>query len=281
MKDEDSMTTATQGGLFDPRGAYRRVNRETILLLGGASALLMQVAHPKIAAAVAAHSTYRERPLRRLFATVEAMQKIVFGAEDVALATVSRINDLHGRVSGKLDPGTMHFPTGTSYTATDPGLLLWVYATLTSTTLKVYCDLVHPLATADEASFYLESRQLAGLFGVPDVHIPADLDAFHAYMNVMLTGDELEISPTARSIARDIVNPSIRGIPHQLNELVRVPALAFLPPILRERYGFDWSPPRHAAWSIARRFIKSTLPFTPKAIRVNRFARRTERTLSN
>jgi hypothetical protein len=52
--------------LFGPDSVTWRVNREAILLLGGGRALLLQVAHPLVAAGVAEHSNFRTAPLTRL-----------------------------------------------------------------------------------------------------------------------------------------------------------------------------------------------------------------------
>jgi uncharacterized protein (DUF2236 family) len=51
-------------GVFEENSITRRVNRENILLLGGGRALLMQLAHPKVAAGVDDHSDFRLHPIR-------------------------------------------------------------------------------------------------------------------------------------------------------------------------------------------------------------------------
>lgn len=271
------MDESTSNGLFDANGIYRRVNREPVLLLGGATALLMQVAHPKIAAAVTEHSEYRAHPLQRLYATVHAMQTIIFGDTVSAMQAVDRINDIHRRVTGRLREGTRRFPPGTPYAASEPELIVWVYATLTATTLNVYRELVRPLAATETAAFYEESKRIAQLFGASQALIPDDLEAFRVYLTEMIEGDELEITPTARSVAADIVQPRIPGFPRMMDDLVRVPALAFLPERLRERYGFAWNGKRRTVWSVGRRLIRRTLPLAPHRLRVNRHARDAER----
>ncbi|HZD17088.1 MAG TPA: oxygenase MpaB family protein, partial [Actinomycetota bacterium] len=45
-------------GLFGPGTLAWRLNAETVLLLGGGRALLMQIAHPRVAAGVADHSDF-------------------------------------------------------------------------------------------------------------------------------------------------------------------------------------------------------------------------------
>ena len=56
-------------GLFGPGSVSWRVDREVIVLAGGSCALLMQAAHPMVAAGVAEHSTYASDPFGRLLRT--------------------------------------------------------------------------------------------------------------------------------------------------------------------------------------------------------------------
>jgi hypothetical protein len=66
-------------GYFTDDSAIRRIGRESVLMLGGARALLMQAAHPLVAAGIVDHSRYREDPWRRLARTMAALYTIVFG----------------------------------------------------------------------------------------------------------------------------------------------------------------------------------------------------------
>src|SRR5438067_11677283 len=109
-----------------------RVDREAMVLLGsGSRALLLQVAHPKVAAAVADHSRYRSDPLGRLRDTLHAIYGFAFADSRRAGRIVARINALHSRVIGTT-------PEGAAYAARDPHLLLWVYATLIDSSLLAY-----------------------------------------------------------------------------------------------------------------------------------------------
>ncbi len=274
----ERLATAGQG-LFDPSGVFWRVNRESVLLIGGGTALLMQVAHPKIAAGVAHHSDFRERPIRRLYRTIKVMQDIIYGDRATALATAESIRQIHARVNGKLSESTSLFAVGTSYSAEDPELVLWVYATLIDTMMRAYSTFVQPLSVAEAQAFYRESRTIAILFGAPDELVPSTLDEFRVYFNEMVAGPTLEITPTARAVAADIIHPPIRGVPNVLGDLVSIPAIALLPEELRLRYGFKWDRKRKIAWRLARRVIRRGLPLVPKFARVNGGARRAERLL--
>src|SRR5215468_9655083 len=52
-------------GLFREDGWLRRVAREPAVLFGGGCALLLEVAHPLVAAGVAEHSDFRRDPFGR------------------------------------------------------------------------------------------------------------------------------------------------------------------------------------------------------------------------
>ena len=59
-----------------------RVNAERIVLLGWARAILLQLAHPLVAAGVFDHSGFRGTPYAaasRLYHTVHAMLSLTFG----------------------------------------------------------------------------------------------------------------------------------------------------------------------------------------------------------
>src|SRR5436309_10343098 len=93
-------------GLFGPGSVTWRVNREGALLLGGGRALLLQVAHPLVAAGVAEHSNYREDPFGRLYRTLDTVTTIVFGTTDEAHEAAARLARVHERVKGTANDGT-------------------------------------------------------------------------------------------------------------------------------------------------------------------------------
>src|SRR5882724_8581737 len=117
-----------------------RVDREiAVLLAAGPRALLLQVAHPKVAAAVAEHSRYRSDPLGRLRDTLDAIYSFAFADTSRATQVVRSVNRLHEHVIGRA-------PDGQAYAALDPHLLLWVYATLIDSSVLAYETFVGPLS---------------------------------------------------------------------------------------------------------------------------------------
>src|SRR5438093_9824206 len=135
------------GGLYGPTSEAWALNREAMLLLGaGPRALLLQLAHPAVAAGVADHSDFRSDPWRRLQGTLESYLRIVYGTTTAARAEIRRLNELHRSI------------TGPTYRARDPELSLWVHATLVDSTIVVADAWLARLPRARRERYYAETR---------------------------------------------------------------------------------------------------------------------------
>src|SRR5439155_1658928 len=92
-----------------------RVNGEGVLLLGGPRALLMQIAHPSVAAGVADHSDFPAEPYRRLWRTMDAMLRVSFGESEQSREAAEQVTEVHRRVAGRRRDGV-------AYRAMEPDL---------------------------------------------------------------------------------------------------------------------------------------------------------------
>src|SRR5499426_2531182 len=178
--------TSAGAGLFREDSWLRRVSAESVLLLGGGRALLLEIAHPLVAAGVAGHSRFREDPLGRLQRTLDAMSTLAFRERGVALETARRVERAHLHVRGRLARGVGRFAAGTPYDGRDPALMRWVWATLVDTALEVTRYFVAPLSAEAERAYYADQRVLARVLGIPDPLVPPDYAAFRAYFDAML-----------------------------------------------------------------------------------------------
>lgn len=277
MSGSRRVSFASQDGLYTPDSLMWRVNREAVLLLAGPRALLMQLAHPLVAAGVADHSRFRDDPLGRLRRTLEAMLGIIYGTREEALASAARVNEIHERVSGMLRAPTAFLPAGTPYRALDPALLFWVHATLVDSARCAYECFVAPLSAEERARLYEESKQVARLLRVPDEALPADAPAFDAAVAAQIEGPELEVTPQARELADAVLHPPLPLVPRVLGDVGSVVTLGLLPPALRERFGFRWGRGRDRCFRAARSLVRASLPVLPGFARVMPQARRAER----
>jgi uncharacterized protein (DUF2236 family) len=236
--------------LFSPGDVIRRVDGETLLLLGGGRALLMQLAHPAVAAAVDEHSDFRHDAFGRLRRTLEVTTTRVFGTTAEAAAAAEALAAVHRRVRGD------------GYRADDPDLLLWVHATLVDTALRIHRRFLRPLTADDAALYYGQSMRLAEAFGVPLERQPPDLVAFAAYVRRMV--GSLQVSPQARTVARSVLHHRVPLVVQPLAELGRQITVGLLPPPLRRQYGFSWDPAREAALQAAGLAARTVLPRLPR-----------------
>ena len=215
-----------------------RVDREIAVLLGaGSRALLLQVAHPKVAAAVADHSRYRSDPLGRLRDTLHAIYGFAFEDSHRAERIVARINGLHSRVVGTT-------PDGAAYAARDPHLLLWVYATLIDSSLLAYDTFVRPLTPTERERYYAEFRQAGSIWGIPAEDFPLSLVDLRAWMAWLIESGEVRVTAQGRDVGQYILNPPVWWIPAPLALVMRWSTIWLLPPALRDGFGYGWGPRR-------------------------------------
>jgi uncharacterized protein (DUF2236 family) len=246
-------------GYFGEDAAIRRVARESVLMLGGPRALLMQAAHPLVAAGIVDHSRFREDLWCRLARTMTGLYTIVFGTREQADRVSALTRAAHERVCGRRG--------SRSYSAADPALMLWVHSTLVDTGLVMYETYVRQLEPATREDFYQQMKVVATVFGVPpDVH-PPTLTDFRSYQRALLESGEVRVGPDARAIAGSVLAPPA---PLPLRPALRAIAAqgaGLLPPTLREQYGLSWTRADGLALRASSQSCRRLLPLLPPALR--------------
>ena len=257
-------------GLFGPGSAAWLVDRELIVLAGGSCALLLQAAHPVVAAGVAEHSTYATDPFGRLLRTLTSSFDVVFGTRSQAEATIRRVNAIHASVRGEL-PGD-----GTRYSALDPEALLWVHATLIDTALRVYSRFVRPLSRDEEQAYHEEAAEVAMRLGVPAGIVPPTVGELRGWMDGLIADGRVRVTPTARAIARTVLYPS-PWIPRLAWDAAHLVSLTTLRPGIRRQYGIGWSVERERGMERLASLSRRALPLLPSVLRHAPQARAAER----
>lgn len=238
-----------------------------MLLLAGARAVLLQLAHPLVAAGVQAHSAYGRDPLGRFRRTFDLTQAIVFGTRTDALHAARTINQRHQQVRGTLDTAAGGVPSGTAYQARDPDLLLWVHATLIDTLLRCYPLVVAPLAPAEQEQYYRESLQTVRLLGLPAARCPPTLAAFQQYLHTMLSGDQLADTPAASKLASLVLHPPGLTVAWPLFDAAAIITVGLLPARLREMYRYPWGHRQQQLFDVWVQGTRRILPQVPLWLR--------------
>jgi uncharacterized protein (DUF2236 family) len=219
---------------FGPQSTIRLVVGEPIVNLLYLRALIMEVAHPSVGAAVADHSRFQERPIHRLGATSDAALRLIFGQRDEPMGAARQIYRFHDHINGAT--------AGGRYTAHDASLLLWVWATLVDNCDLAFCRWVRPYRPGEREAFYGDMCAFARFFGIPAALIPPDRPAFAAYLDGMLDGDILGSTATSGRVVRDVLWFRRWFLPPPAMSALRVLAIGTLDPRLAERLGLHLTP---------------------------------------
>lgn len=151
-------------GLFGPKSIVWRVHGDvTTMMVGGITALLLQMLHPAVLAGVWDHSNFRKDMLGRLRRTARFISVTSYAGREEAEAAIAHVRGIHGRIGGTLADGT-------PYRANDPKLLAWVHATETVSFLDAWIRYGEPRMTmADQDRYFAEMARIAVALGADPV----------------------------------------------------------------------------------------------------------------
>ena len=253
------------GGVFGPGSMVWRVDREAAVFLAAGRALLMQLAHPWVAAAIAEHSRSLADPIGRFHRTFGLVFTMVFGTTEEAIAAARRLYRRHAAVSGILAESAGVFPAGSAYRANNVAALRWVFATLADSAIAAF-ELVNPPLSAEERErYYAEFRVFAAFFGIPQSALPPNWPGFADYVEDMLVSDTLVVSTAARSIAAQLFAGA--GTRLHSPRWYRALTAKMLPDPLRQGFGLPFGPAEERAAERALSVLRLLYRHMPAPLR--------------
>ena len=252
-------------GVFGPASIIWQVDREAAIFLGAGRALLLQLAHPWVAAAISQHSQVLGDPIGRFHRTFGTVFSLVFGTLEQAVAASRRLHDRHAAIHGDLSASIGCFAAGSRYQANDIAALRWVHATLTDTALLAY-NLVLPALTEEQReAYYTDSQLFAALFGIPHACLPLNWPAFSAYNRAMWASDTLTVGPVARALADQLLAGA--GFWLCSPQWYRALTAQMLPPRLRDGFGLCYGPTERSLADRALGWLRRVYPVLPARLR--------------
>ncbi|KAF3018871.1 hypothetical protein E8E14_008415 [Neopestalotiopsis sp. 37M] len=235
--------------------------REGIILGAGAEAILLQVANPGVGAGVNEHSNFAYRVQDRLRTTMTFVYCMSFGTPQEKKTIVDMITAVHQNVKGTLNEGR---DKGKTYSALDPGLQLWVAATLYATGLSVYERVFGKIKSEDlHEKIYREYSILACALQVPPEMWPRTRRDFWAYWDHEVA--TIEVTQHAKDVAQDLLY--LRKAPWHLRMFtpaVRLVTAEWLPERIRAEYGVKRHPTRYKMLEF---LVRATYPALPLRVR--------------
>lgn len=238
-------------GFFGPESASWKVHGDfTSMMVGGITALLVQMLHPGALAGVWDHSNFREDMAGRLKGTARFIAGTTYGDQAEAQACIDRVLAIHAKVVGTL-------PDGTPYSADDPHLLTWVHVAEVSAFLAAYLRYVDPAFPPDEQDrYYRETAEIARRLGAE--RVPQSRAEVAVYLSAVRP--ELVYDARTREVAQALLS-------QRPQSAAAAPAMTMafdaakdlLPDWAAEMHGFRLSPPRRAAARAGVRALGRTM----------------------
>jgi len=206
--------------------SWRVFKNPVSLFVGGITAVILELAEPRVRSGVWDHSSFKTDPLTRLKRTGLAAMVTVYGARSTAERMIAGVGRQHARVSGST-------PDGTTYRATDVELLDWVQATASYGFMEAYHTLVSPLTDAEKDRFYAEAAPAARLYGAVGAPTSkAEWEAQLAAMTPSLERSEIvfeflelmrqtKVAPGAVSLLqRPLIRAAVGLVPAEVRDLL-------------------------------------------------------------
>jgi uncharacterized protein (DUF2236 family) len=227
-------------------------------LLAG-QVLVLQVAHPVVAAGVRDHSDYTSDPWTRLMRTGASLSIYVYGGVAGAQVEAARLRSLHRSFTGTSD--------GHRYSALDPDAYAWVHATLVKVPVDTQRFFGRTLSTSELDEYYAQMCDIGRVLGVRERDLPPDWAAFERYYDSMVAG--FAGNPTITTLFETIrtVRKPVPWLPdswwrwHGRAQMFLIRAT--LPPAFRQRLGLQWTPDdqrKFARFAYAVRLLATPIP---------------------
>ena len=238
-------------GLFGPESACWKVHGDfTSMMVGGITALLMQMLHPGALAGVWDHSDFRGDMSGRLKRTAQFIAGTTYGDRAEAQRYIDRVRAIHAKVAGRL-------PDGTPYAADDPDLLTWVHVAEVSSFLAAYIHYVDPAFPPQEQDRYLrETAEVAQRLGAR--RVPQSRAEVAAYFREVR--GQLRYDHRTREVAQALLSqsaPTAATAPAM--SMAFDAAKDLLPDWAAQMHGFHMSAPRRAAARLAIQALGRTM----------------------
>jgi uncharacterized protein (DUF2236 family) len=224
-------------GLTGPGSMSWEINGDIAsVLIGGVSAIVMEILHPSVMAGVQDLSSYREDPLRRGRTTFGYVVTTTFASTHAAQRLIGAVKRMHGRVEGTR-------PDGVPYRALDPELIGWVHTCIPWAVMTAFERYNRPLGE-DERDRYLAEQAVIGRLGgageIPET--AAELEEYVEQMRPKLgvTQQTLEFFEFLMSMPFGVRAP--RPLSRSAHRFQLEAGMGLMPRWARRMTGFDALP---------------------------------------
>lgn len=163
------------------------------------------------------------------------MFRLNFGDLKVAEKSAKQVRFIHEKVTGVLD-SSPPYPQDSKYSANHEGAMIWVWATLTETSILMFELLVRRMTLSEKEEYYNDQKEFVRFFGIDIASLPEDWNSFMEYNKKMWNSEVLSVCPAAKRAEENLFKPRTL-IAKLVNRLTRKITFALLPPRLAFDFG--------------------------------------------
>jgi uncharacterized protein (DUF2236 family) len=277
---EADATSAPDPGRIDlgPESLLWRWAGDTRIAFMGATIGLLQLMHPAIGAGVLEHSDFFGDPYGRVFRSLPRILGAVYDGPE-SDRTGREVRDFHRTIKGLDDHGRR-------YHALDPETFWWAHATFQYMAEQVADRFDRHRLTPDEREqLYQEGIEWYRRYGVSDRSVPADRAAFQEKWD-FYCAEVLEVNAASSWVLDSLRGAALSAEPlvppqlallrplakttlarHSVFRVVRMCAFGGLPPVVRERFGIEWSSVDAVALDGLELAVRNAWPIVPTTVR--------------
>lgn len=260
------------GLLLGERSMVHQRAGDIRLLLGASGyVLVLQVAHPTVAAAVREHSNFRADPWSRLLHTLDYAFVLSYSSQDAALEVAGALREMHRGLRGT-------DPAGRPYSALEPSAYAWVHATLAEGVVHGHERIGRPLTGAQRGQLWSEWLTLGRILGLRDGDLPRSWPEFEDYFTTMVTGvleqsdvvhDVLAATrrPNGPSPFRWLDRRALTAAARPFGHYGHFMTIGMMPPVLRAKLGIRWSCRQERAFNAFAAGHRAATPLMPPPLR--------------
>jgi len=169
------------------------------------------------------------------------MLALSFGTDAEREHALHGIRTIHTRVHGQLTDTVGVFPAGTSYTAEDPALVLWVHLTLLESIPLAYERFVGAVSTEERDTYCAETAWVPIALGARAADVPMTWLHASEQLTRMYASGTLAVGHQAHALSTAVLTPRFSRLVPPLASWNRLVAVGLLPASIREQYGLNWN----------------------------------------
>lgn len=238
------MSTRNDGYFPQGSSVLRQVQEERAVgLFYGQRALGLGALAPVNFIGTRNHTRLMDQPFKRLVRTAKMFETIFFGSKEDADRVLKIVHGMHQQVVGTLEEQVGPYAAGTPYSAFDPQMMLWTIGVMADSAVVFYELFVRRLSSDERDAFWQDYLRFGALFGMPTDDAPASWADFQRWLHGRLADDDHFLTAESRYVAHATMfsiptSPSRRPGMALHNVIMR----GTLPPVVREKYGLNWTP---------------------------------------